>query len=363
MNIFLLLLTAIIIAEFLCYFAYLIRYKFDLPAPLGSGIKFDTNHVYDPIKGYRMMPSTNYQGLLTNQYGYFTNSRNSDNSSSDANTYNIYIFGGSTVAGYGVSTPEETIPSVLEKLLQSKISTKIKVFNFGVGGYTSIQEFIVFLESLKHKPNLVITYDGWNDVAYSQLEPFNTFEDFNSSPFSYNYIYSKLNSEISINKNSLSFYGFSFNYNSFIASLYIIRALKYITRFKSKRYNLPPAEVSNRYLTIIDSFKSICDRNSIAYFSFLQPVLLFKNSKSTDESKNFINYEIYSNDNRIVIHEFYNKIKNFSYSNPYHIDLSQIFCDHTDQVFIDACHLNCHGNEMVSAEIFNVIKKEVMYAV
>ena len=356
--IFLLILISI---ELFCHVVYLIHYKFNLSNVVGSGIKLDMDHIYDPIKGYKLLPFTNYQGLMTNEFGHFINSATYDPLAEyQEDIYKIFIFGGSTVAGYGVDTPEETFPAILEKELKLRISNNIKVFNFGVGGYTSIQEFLLFLENINLKPNMVIVYDGWNDISYSLLKPFDSIHNSNTSPFAYNYIYSKLVSEISIHKYNLSFYGFSFNHKYFINSLYSIRALNYILKRQVTRFNLSPNETCSRYLTIIDAFKSVCFNNNIPFYSFLQPVLLFKNFKSKEEILNFKKYDIYSSSNCSVITEFYKLLNVFSKTNYYYTDLSKIFVNNKSHLFTDYCHLNNEGNILVSNAIYNSINEEIL---
>ncbi len=82
--------------------------------------------------------------------------------------YNIFIFGGSTTFGYGVSDGE-TIPSRLQEILNSRLSAPfVKVYNFGCNSFFSTQERI-FLESLLlqgHRPDLVIFIDGLNEFFY-----------------------------------------------------------------------------------------------------------------------------------------------------------------------------------------------------
>jgi hypothetical protein len=71
-----------------------------------------------------------------------------------------YFFGGSTMWGLGVSE-SQTIPSLFAA------ATGIHSENFGDIGYTAHQSLVLLLQLLQagHRPNLVIFYDGVNDVA------------------------------------------------------------------------------------------------------------------------------------------------------------------------------------------------------
>ena len=76
----------------------------------------------------------------------------------------LFMFGGSTMWGTGV--PDEyTISSLLSGLLHEK-GFSVEVTNFGALGYVSTQEVIALLCQLQrgNVPNIVVFYDGFNDV-------------------------------------------------------------------------------------------------------------------------------------------------------------------------------------------------------
>ncbi len=90
---------------------------------------------------------------------------------------NIFVFGGSTTFGYGV-TDQETIPSYLQEILTSKYQTKIRVYNFGRGGYISVQERILFEKLIQAGiiPRVAVFIDGLNDLGYGDDDPPHTRE-------------------------------------------------------------------------------------------------------------------------------------------------------------------------------------------
>jgi len=87
----------------------------------------------------------------------------SENKSS--NTYRIFIVGGSTTYGSGVNDAN-TIPSLLQKKIDEKnYDQTIEVINAGFSGGTSMVEIKLIKEKiLKFTPDLIIVYDGFNDV-------------------------------------------------------------------------------------------------------------------------------------------------------------------------------------------------------
>ncbi len=73
----------------------------------------------------------------------------------------VYFFGGSTVWGTG-SDDLNTIPSLYQKAAGGK------VLNFGESGWTAHQSLnqLIKLYTEGHRPDVVVFYDGYNDVRY-----------------------------------------------------------------------------------------------------------------------------------------------------------------------------------------------------
>lgn len=86
----------------------------------------------------------------------------------DPAAINVFVFGGSTLFGYGVAD-SETIPAQLELLLQPELAGRhVRCYNFGQGGYFSSQERELFSELLLSgdTPQLAIFVDGLNDFVF-----------------------------------------------------------------------------------------------------------------------------------------------------------------------------------------------------
>lgn len=84
----------------------------------------------------------------------------------------IYMFGGSTIWGFG-SRDEGTIPSALSRLL-AEAGLDVQVKNLGQNSHVSTQEVIVLLKALETEPapDIVIFYDGANDTGSSLVTGF-----------------------------------------------------------------------------------------------------------------------------------------------------------------------------------------------
>ena len=86
----------------------------------------------------------------------------------DTMNFNIFLFGGSTVFGYGL--PDDlTIASRLQSIVDEVDPRTVRVYNFGCAYYFSTQERILFENLLVtgFVPDLAIFIDGLNDVAPS----------------------------------------------------------------------------------------------------------------------------------------------------------------------------------------------------
>lgn len=111
------------------------------------------------------------------------------------NEFNVFVFGGSTVFGYGVEDAQ-TITSHFQKQLRKGMSRKVNVYNFGRGFYFSTQERVLFetLASKGYVPDLAVFIDGLNDFYHYDGRPLYTdrFESFVSEDLPKSSVFGKL---------------------------------------------------------------------------------------------------------------------------------------------------------------------------
>lgn len=83
--------------------------------------------------------------------------------------FTVFIFGGSTTFGYGV-TDNLTIPARLQEQLVSDYGVSANVYNFGRGSYFSVQERLLFEKLLLSGfvPDMAVFIDGLNDLVALQ---------------------------------------------------------------------------------------------------------------------------------------------------------------------------------------------------
>jgi uncharacterized protein YjbI with pentapeptide repeats len=82
------------------------------------------------------------------------------------NAYRIFMVGGSTMFGSGESSDDTTIPGLLQKIFDSdnSVTQQIEVINAGSGGGNTKSEFELLMDLNNFQPDLVIVYDGLNDL-------------------------------------------------------------------------------------------------------------------------------------------------------------------------------------------------------
>lgn len=83
----------------------------------------------------------------------------------EAGAFTVFVFGGSSVFGYGVADAD-TLPARLLATLTSQLGGPVCLRNFGQFGWSSTQGVIALLRELQERPapDLVVFYDGFNDV-------------------------------------------------------------------------------------------------------------------------------------------------------------------------------------------------------
>ncbi len=113
---------------------------------------------------YQMLPDQHLQTININSHGF----RGTEFSAiKPENTYRIFVVGGSTAFGTGTTSDATTIPGFLQEKFDDKVFPKnIEVINAGISGLFSGTEVGLIKEQiLDFEPDLIIIYDGWNDIA------------------------------------------------------------------------------------------------------------------------------------------------------------------------------------------------------
>jgi lysophospholipase L1-like esterase len=139
----------------------------------------NNNHFrFDPRAGFAYRPNMLFEdSILIGPQGFICNAKCEDlPRTKPADEYRIFVFGGSSVAGQGAGTGDQTISGHLERILAEAKplpGKRIRVVNAGIGGYYSAQEFArLAFEVVPYEPDFVIFFHGNNDYRaweYAQL--------------------------------------------------------------------------------------------------------------------------------------------------------------------------------------------------
>jgi hypothetical protein len=128
------------------------------------------SYIYEPFTQFREQP---FEGeyIKVSDAGYREVANQGPWPPSDEYV-NIFIFGGSTLFGYGVADGETTASHLQDKLRAIR-DDKVRVYNFGRGHYYSYQERILFdgLIARGIYPHMAIFVDGLNDFYYHANRP------------------------------------------------------------------------------------------------------------------------------------------------------------------------------------------------
>jgi lysophospholipase L1-like esterase len=258
--------------------------------------------------------------------------------------YRIFMFGGSTMWGTGVRD-EYTIPSLLGSYL-SRNGYHVEVINFGESGYVNTQEVIELSMQLRQKniPNLVVFYDGVNDVFSSFQQgkagipqnEFNREKEFNV-----------LNSK----KRSLLVFLES------LKTLASIRFINDITKsnqvaeisYTDQELKLLALETFDLYQENMHLVYSLGEESDFKSIFYWQPTVFNKRNLSEYEKERVNEME--------YLKSFLKSVNNYMitedviHQSLYYYDISEIFYDEKEPVFIDYCHVSEYGNSVIAKRI------------
>lgn len=114
---------------------------------------------------YAPEPNQHTKILNINSYGFrgpeFSINKNE-------NIFRIFMIGGSTTVSLRSDSDNHTIPGYLQTMFNDNNYKQIEIINAGVPGITSTDELALLkYKILNFNPDLIIIYDGANDITYS----------------------------------------------------------------------------------------------------------------------------------------------------------------------------------------------------
>ena len=289
---------------------------------------------------------------------------------SEKNKYTVIFLGGSTTFGIISSSDEKTIPALVKKKLKEE-NIDVQVINAGIPGATSIDElYLLETNLLSYRPDLVIMYDGWNDIGSRDKIKLNIdYEQFKKNTFLEN---SAKIQNITSNSNSNS------NSNSGTGILNFFVAIDYKTGIgmslffrdnlllnsniiKNETY-MPEYNFNTNLIQIENSLKNnwntVCrmgEDNSFLTINILHPSLGTGSRNLSNEEIMRMSLSNFRYDNLNYLQKFdIEKMKNSKCQNV--LDLRNVFDDINDKtIYFDEVHVSDYGNEIISDKITSVL--------
>jgi len=250
--------------------------------------------------------------------------------------YRIFLIGGSTMFGVGSTSDDSTIPSYLEQEIRNNFKEfNVEVINAGIPqAYSFTEKQLVQETLLNYEPDLLLIYDGWNDVDIE-------YENYSKSvdPKITDQIIRKIKQTEYVTLNVLVKLYFDFKHSQ-------MDVIPFNSDHMSKKTTLWK-----------NSMKNICELETdynFKTFVMLQPILGSGNKSLTLEEQDYLhhydglernkNYELYANELKTLNSECYATL-----------DLRHVFDNHDQTLFFDHGHVGDMGNEIVAKRMFQEI--------
>lgn len=333
---------------------------------------------YDPILGYRYRPNSREtrmlkvcsQGFIDN---YGCTSETPDLYRKKEGVKRVFIFGGSTVAGSGASGNKHTIAAYLERALNSRFKgPRFEVINFGTGGYTSVQEFLLFAnDALRYSPDAVIFYDGFNDGGYSSYAGgyVDTYQQ-KVSAMNFHEYYLYLVREISKQQQAYLIRIDAMPLLMKFYSTYMLLKLRWRllggAPESSGVFSMPdkvvntPEQAAELYLHTIQNAVALAKYRKIKLMYFFQPIIIDKPFRSPAEQKIFLSLLRQPGTARLLKFSdaAENRYTRLATALKSHGDgeikvksLRYILKPVKKEIFVDSHHVNDDGNEIIAGAI------------
>ncbi len=272
------------------------------------------------------------------------------------NQLRIFMFGGSTMWGYG-ARDDFTIPSLVSKKLNSQSARAAWVVNLGETGYVSTQEVITLMLELRrgNVPDIAVFYDGVNDawaafqsgVAGIPQNEINRVVEFNL-------------------RDQLNWRG------GFVEKLALYRLSRIarpfgdpLSRVSASGHFVSPSlanAVVDAYLGNVRLVNALAREFGFRAVFFWQPTIYSKNYLSDSEegwrvpsSERIVRrVPIFADEHRIFNEAFRQKMKAGKFDNVY--DLSRLFADDARTIFIDRFHVSEPGNDRIADAVVQALR-------
>jgi hypothetical protein len=271
--------------------------------------------------------------------------------SADKPRKTVWMFGGSTLYGYG-ARDDYTIASYLSRSLSQSGRYSWKIENFGQQGYKFCQEVCKLIMLLRKGqcPDYIIFYDGINDV-YSAAQSGKAGNWQNSTQ-----IRAKVESQLSPTQHLiLGLKGYLVRYCRIYQAIGKIGSYRKqpvfqenAARYSDSQLEQLAKDVGRDYLDTFQLLDRLSKAYGFGYICFLQPVLLLEKNVVEDVSdRAFIRFQDSAQRKLYELTYAYldqNAPKEL-------VNIADALSDRKSPIYIDVYHLSEEGNEMIAGRI------------
>ena len=266
----------------------------------------------------------------------------------------VFMFGGSAMWGEG-APDTETVPSYLLQEIKRKFGGNICIINFAESAWTSTQSLIALIAEIQkeHVPDLVIFYDGVNDIN-AVFTSGKQFTHANLSEFTTRF------------ERSEPFHARLVRNSQVIQLLYKYVVRQRLDSGQPALFFDKDAITLNEYITktYIQNYQivgALAEQYGFDYAFFWQPVIGYGEKVLSPEESTMLqdanairiklDEEAYSR--MQFIHSMYDSIAPSLERLEHAYNLSHLFDDKMQSTYIDFVHVTPEANQMVAAEMFD----------
>jgi len=247
-------------------------------------------------------------------------------------SYRVFLVGGSTMFGVGASSDETTIPGYLGKMISKKYEN-IDIINAGIPKAYSVSETEYIKNDLIHyKPNMIIVYDGWNDLS-KNLNEFYITEEEDSNKF-------------------IRFINRGEYYTPKII-------LQHYNNWKHEKLDIEfdSKHIEEKSSLWAENWKDTCEslnEEGIKIVIILQPILGSGDKILSPEEEEYFSH--YDSETANKSYEKYAKKMQSLKNSCYQVhDYRNAFDRYTDTIYFDSGHVGDVGNKIIADKIHDVI--------
>ena len=294
---------------------------------------------------------------------------------------NIFVFGGSTTFGWGVSD-SETFPAILQELLRDKLkNNNINVYNFGVGAFILSQEMIAFQRQIikGNVPDIVIFLDGlnefwrWDDIPVHGPEMQVRFEEYLSDVDAYRQTFEDYYLKKTIEKLPIITFVKNYKYNKKLQeSLKHTpnknKQVNYFTKDCPKKQKLlikkneikhnnttKIKQVVERYIQKTLILRGIAEEFNITPLFIIQPIPTIEYDRC---------YSVFRGDLKDHYRSYFgyleiiNKLDRIRSSNPNIVSCLSVQKNHKENLYVDNVHYNAKGSKLIANCAISFLKNK-----